>query len=449
MATPLLDSFHAAVARVDEAWACAESAAALTRAQLVQASEAMAVLQRLLGGLRAELAAAIAHESRVELGSGGLAKEQGFRTASAMIAAASGSSTGDAARLINVGEATAPRTNLLGEPLPPKYPEIQRALAEGVLGMEAAAAIVGLLDRVGFKAGTERVSEAERLLVERAPGLSLDEVRKLIARAEAWLDPDGVAPREDEVRGQRSLTMFERNGALHVNFRTDAASGAAVKAAIQAHVSATFRARRDALDPQALDADHRSVAMVQADALVDICSHVAGCDNGGLPMPGATVVVRVNHDELVSGAGSARIDGTDQPISINACRRLAAGGGVIAAVLASDGEILDWGREKRLFTRAQRLALVERDGGCVMCALPPQMTKAHHLRWWARDAGPTDLSNGVLLCESCHHRIHENGWDIEVDGTGVSARVWIIPPPHVDPLRTPRLGGRARYDIAA
>jgi 5-methylcytosine-specific restriction protein A len=118
-------------------------------------------------------------------------------------------------------------------------------------------------------------------------------------------------------------------------------------------------------------------------------------------------------------------------------------------VLGSAGDILDWGREKRLFTRAQRLALVDRDGGCAMCGLPPQMTKAHHLRWWSRDAGPTDLDNGVLLCESCHHRIHENGWDIRIDGAGVAARVWIIPPANVDPARTPRLGGRARHDVAA
>lgn len=87
------------------------------------------------------------------------------------------------------------------------------------------------------------------------------------------------------------------------------------------------------------------------------------------------------------------------------------------------------------------------------------MTKAHHIRWWSRDRGPTDLSNGVLLCETCHHRIHDNGWDIHIDsgerasGGGGSgggmARVWFVPPRYIDPARTPRLGGRARFDIAA
>ncbi|MFS2243264.1 HNH endonuclease [Microbacterium sp. OR16] len=84
-----------------------------------------------------------------------------------------------------------------------------------------------------------------------------------------------------------------------------------------------------------------------------------------------------------------------------------------------------------------------------MCGLPPGMAKAHHVRWWQRDAGPTDLANGVLLCETCHHRIHDNGWDIRIDPPGHGNTVWFVPPPHVDLARAPRRGGRARFDIAA
>lgn len=330
---------------------------------------------------------------------------------------------------------------------------MQRALTAGDLSAAAAGLIVALLDRARLKVDLSRVVEAEAVLVERAARMSLDDVRTLVTRAEGWLDPDGVAPREEEAQGRRSLTMFERDGSLHLRLQTDVASGASIRAAIHAFVTATFQARQAAPSPDAPDADRRSVAMIQADALTAICEHATGCDNGGMPATGATVIVRVSLNDLTAGTGVATIDGTDQPASIATCRRMAASGGVIPAVLGSDGEILDWGREKRLFTRAQRLALAERDGGCVMCALPPQMTKAHHLRWWHRDTGPTDLDNGVLLCESCHHRIHDNGWDIRIDSTGphtgTRARVWLIPPPTVDPARTPRLGGRARYDIAA
>ncbi|QDE36343.1 DUF222 domain-containing protein [Microbacterium foliorum] len=443
--TPLLEALE----RLGDTWGDAEGAGELSRNELLETHRAVSQVQRCLDGIHAELAATIAYESRPELGPEGLAKQQGYRSAAAMIAATTGGSPGEAKLLISVGQAAAPRTNLLGEVLPAKYPALATALAAGEISVQAAALIVTLLERLRLKVGSARVEEAERLLVARAAGMSLDDVRKMLARAEAWLDPDGVAPKEREARDRRSLTMFERDGSFHLNLQTDIASSAPIKAAIQAYVSATFQARITATDPDAPDADRRSVAMIQADALTAICEHAIACDNGGMPASGATVVVRVSLDQLTSGEGSATIDGSDQPVSVSTCRRMAAGGGIIPVVLGSAGEILDWGREKRLFTRAQRLALVERDGGCAMCGLPPQMTKAHHIRWWARDSGPTDLNNGVLLCESCHHRIHDNGWDIRIDGVGVAARVWLIPPPHVDPARTPRLGGRARYDVAA
>lgn len=443
--TPLYEAIDA----LDAAWGDAGSAQSLSRGRLIAANDAVGVVRRRLDALHAELAAGIAHESRPELGAGSLAKEQGFRGVPALIAATGGGSTGDAARLVRVGEATAPRSNLSGEVLPAKYPAVRAALGRGAVSAAVAAAIICLLDRVWVKVGAARVHEAEVLLVERAPGLSMDEVRKLITRAEAWLDPDGVAPREEEARAARSLTMFERDGMLHINAKLDIAAGAPVKTAIQGIVSAVFRARKDAIEPGAPDADRRTVPMLQADALSEICAHAVGCESDELPLGGATVIVRVDLTDLESGAGCATIDGFDSAVSIAAARRMAASGGAIPWVLGGDGEILDWGRERRLFTRAQRRALVARDGGCAMCGLDPDLTRAHHIRWWQRDAGATDLDNGVLLCESCHHRIHDNGWEIRIDGAGITGRVWFIPPPYVDPLRRPRLGWRARYDIAA
>ncbi len=279
--------------------------------------------------------------------------------------------------------------------------------------------------------------------------MSLDEVRKLLTRTEAHLDPDGVLPREEAARAQNRLVMFEREGRLHIDADVDVATGAPIKTAIEGHVTAVLNARGSALDPDAPDADRRSIARLQADALADIAAHAIGCDSNAPALAGATVIVRVGVNDLADGTGCASIDGIDQPISISAARRIAANGGVIPYVLGTDSEILDWGREKRFFTRTQRLALVERDGGCAMCTLPPSMTRAHHIDWWNRDRGRTDLGRGVLLCDNCHHRVHDNGWEIRIQGTGTTAKVWFIPPANVDPTRTPRLGGTARYNLAA
>lgn len=418
-------------------------------------TRAIGSARRALDALQAEVAAAIAHESRPELGADSLAKQQGFRNTVQLIATTTGTSAGDAARLVRVGEAIAPRRDLLGESAPAKHPAVQTAVTSGALGGAAAALIVEFLDCARIGADKTLVADLERKLVDRAVGLSLDDVRRLVKRAEALLEVGELEQREEERRASRSLSMFERDGMLHLNLVTPVEEGAAIRAAIDGYVSAQFQARKDApdgVDAGAVDADQRTVTMMRADALTLFCTHVLDCDSR-MPVAGATVIVRVILEDLEAGTGAGTIDGVDQPVSVTAIRRMAASGGVIPCVLDSAGEILDWGRERRLFTRTQKLALVDRDGGCAMCGLPPNMTEVHHIRWWQRDTGPTDLSNGILLCSTCHHRIHDNGWEIRIDNadprSGTRGRVWFIPPPHIDHTRTPRLGGRARYDTAA
>lgn len=132
-------------------------------------------------------------------------------------------------------------------------------------------------------------------------------------------------------------------------------------------------------------------------------------------------------------------------ISAAAARRLAVDAELIPAVLGGESLPLDFGRTRRLFSRAQRIALAERDGGCAACGRNVAYVDAHHIDWWKRDRGRTDLRNGVLLCSHCHHLMHREGWRIRADRRSV----WFIPPPHVDPDQRPRPGGRARFELRA
>ncbi|MCH6229865.1 HNH endonuclease [Microbacterium sp. CFH 31415] len=455
----------------------------LGHAELVSLNNTIGALRRRVEAVHARVASEIARQSRPELGSEGLAKKNGYRSPAVLIAATTGTTIGDAARLVAVGDATAPRRTFSGADAPARHPHVAEALSDGRIGMPAASVIISMLDRVALRAGLEERDQAERMLCAQAEGLALDQVGKVVARAEAWLDPDGLEPQEHQFRGERSLLMFERGGMVHLTAKLDPESAAPVKAAIEAIVTAEFRSERAGAGGAGTDeanedgargagghgvGDHgsgtgaapvvssadahmprRTLPQRQADALVLLAAHLLGCDSADHPIEGATVIVRVALADLRDGTGSATIDGIDRPVSIATARRLAASGGVIPWVLGARGEILDWGRRRRLFTPTQRLALAERDGGCAMCGLPPGMTKAHHIRWWARDAGPTDLDNGILLCETCHHRIHDNGWEIRIEGRGVDGRVWFIPPPHVNPGRVPRLGGKARFGWAA
>lgn len=529
MTNPLLP-LGEAVDAARRMWRDGVDPAELSSEELAQLADGLAVAQRYMDAAKARVARAVAQKSHPDLGPEGFAKTRGFRSPTTYIATTTGVTTAEAARLIEVGEATAPRQGFGDEVKPPKYAIIARALERGRIGVAAAGAIVSLLDKVALRTDPETLARAEADLVEKAHLLSMNDLHRVLARAEAWLDPQGVAERESEMRAKRALHIREgRDGMIHISAVLDPEHGAAFKTAIEHIVTARLRAERDrrtaragsaaggtggngagiaegrsiagsgsgtdgadvaeaaATDPQGdgtargndaavvegrsqagepdsgatsmadgqadaradADAGRRSIPQMQADALIHLIEHGMSCDETDLPLDGATVVVRMTLAELESGDGYATIDGLSTPVSVQTARRMAAGGSVIPCVLGGDSEILDWGRRRRLFTPAQKMALVERDGGCAMCGAPPGWTKTHHIRWWSRDAGPTDLSNGVLLCESCHHRVHDNGWEIRVDGARRDAKVWFIPPAHVDAARTPRLGGRALYDVAA
>ncbi|WP_322410425.1 HNH endonuclease [Microbacterium invictum] len=418
---------------------------ALTAGELISVTDAFGALKRHVDAAYAGVAAEVARQSRAEFGKDSLAKKQGFASPAVLISTTTGTSVGESARMIQVGEATAPRTALSGERLPAKHPHVADAVAGGRLGMTAASSIVTLLIKLSLRVDAVRLSDAERQLCELAPGLRPDELSKLLARVEAHLDPDGVAPRHEELRGARTLVIQERDGMLVISAKLDVETGAPVKAAIESLVGANLRRNEHSAEAER---DHRSVKQMNADALADICRHAIGCDE--VPTaPSATVVIRMDLEALESGLGTATIDGIAQPVPAGMIRRLAADQQIIPAVLGGKSEVLDWGRSRRLFTTAQKLALVERDGGCVGCGAPPAWCHVHHLAWWNRDGGKTDLANGVLLCTGCHHRLHADGWDITIDGPGIEGRVYLVPPVWIDPQRRPRRAGMARYRLTA
>ncbi|WP_255218009.1 HNH endonuclease signature motif containing protein [Micrococcus lylae] len=123
------------------------------------------------------------------------------------------------------------------------------------------------------------------------------------------------------------------------------------------------------------------------------------------------------------------------PVDPRQIRRIACDADIIPAVLGGEGEILDLGRARRLFTRAQRKAITARDGGCAApgCTIPAAWCEVHHIDHWEH-GGPTDVDNGVLLCSHHHHAVHSGWWEIDVED-GVP---WFTPARHLDPDRTPR-----------
>jgi hypothetical protein len=102
------------------------------------------------------------------------------------------------------------------------------------------------------------------------------------------------------------------------------------------------------------------------------------------------------------------------PLPVSTVRRLCCDAEIIPAILGTDGELLELGRTVRTVNRSQRRALRAMHRTCINpdCSVPFSHTKIHHVRFWVRDQGPTDIDNLVPLCERCHHLVHEGGWTL-------------------------------------
>lgn len=149
--------------------------------------------------------------------------------------------------------------------------------------------------------------------------------------------------------------------------------------------------------------------------------------NGGSSVPEICVVTTL--DRLTSDAAAHGLCETSggEPLAPATLRRLLCDASVYPAVLGGAGEVLDAGRTTRTVTPAQRRALraMHRTCGEPECRVPFDDCRIHHVRWWVRDHGRTDLESLLPLCERHHHLIHEGGWILTMTPDRVAT--WIRP----------------------
>ena len=409
------------------------------------------------------LIAEVTERSRPSLGRHGLAHRMMDASAVASLIRVGRIGRQEAARFVRVATATSPSLSITGEMISPRYPYLAAALDDGTVGVDAAAAIVINLDQASPRAHPDDVAYAEEVTVDFARTAPADLVRSLAIQCRDRLDTDGIEPREEELVRRRKLSITElANGMYRMIWDMDPLTAASVRGYVDGYVDSVFHtgrrdengdrgdgtgadgsgadAIRDLLDsPPTLAEelqDPRTRANMASDALLALFGHVSNCAFAASPLPKTTLVVRLTLDDLLSGLGEARLDGIDQPISAGTARRMAAEAGIIPIVMGGPSEVLDLGREQRLFNRKHRLAIGETYSACAGCGRPASWTELHHIDWFVRDGGLTNLKNAIPLCSSDHHAVHANGWEISIRG-GVA---WFIPPSSVDIYRTPRRG---------
>ena len=316
-------------------------------------------------------------------------------------------------------------------------PQTREALGEGRVNAEQAQVIASAVAALPAEAGPEAAVQAEALLVDFADKLDPKGLRIAGAHILGYIAPDLAEQHE-----RRQLENAEKRAyqQRHVTMSPDGTGGVRLRGLLDQQAAAVVSAALDPLSRRAGSLDDRTPGQRRADALVDVCQ--LALDTETLPAHGGDrpgMVVTLNYDILQRAVQAGTLD-TGERLSPETVRRIACDAKVIPAVLGGQGQVLDVGRERRLFTGPLRRALVIRDGGCAFpgCDRPPKYCHAHHPKSWL-DGGTTCLANGVLLCHFHHIVIHSGEWIVSIATDGIPE---FTPPPWIDQHQRPRRNNR-------
>ena len=465
---------------------------------LIAAQRDLAEVRRRVDAAAASIAAEIAHRSRQELGHSGLAQRLGNRTPEKLVQHLTGSTARDAAAMVRVGfllpgsalattdapldsDPTADtRGDAAGTPLlvpsaleRPWLSSVGAAAAAALLSVGAADAIrAGLGDPdcgcgVGGSADHEdshgvhgvsvgQLAAAAAQLVDEAPRCTVDQLAVRARAMRALLDADADADADAEssrindaeqaLRDRRYLWLSRQSdGMTRLSGLLDPESAALVASAIDGATSPRrggprFVEAGAAQRAEAILRDARTTEQLAVDALVELVrlgGAVAPTEVIGARPPAVQVIVTAR--DLAARRGLARIEGQTEAVSTATAERHVCEAGTVPIVIDEGGDVIELGRETRLYTRRQRIALAARDGGCRFpdCERPPSWTEAHHIVPWSH-GGRTDVRDGVLLCRHHHLLLHNNGWRFERHpAERNSAGLVLIPPRTIDPEQVP------------
>jgi hypothetical protein len=349
----------------------------------------------------------------------GLAKKSGASSTGAMLAGAFGGDRRAADGLINQAKEL------------DRAPATGDALARGAIGPAQAAIIAGAIAGLPDETTREQKQACEDTLIGDAGRFSLKDLRNRSMRitdqfkSEPEVDAtenDTLERREkDAWKRSEFWTVNDGDGTCRGGFRIPEAQADMLRAAIEA-ISAPRRDHLHHHTPGAesyydKDLAHRHRLGM---GFAELCNHLPGDQLPGKGGLGATLMVRFDFETLLKGIKGATLS-TGTRISAGQARQMACNAGIIPQVFNGKSLPLDHGHEQRVFTKTQRQAMENRDGGCTYpeCDRPPEWCEAHHWNTRWADGGETRLEDGVLVCPFHHRTIHDTGTTIRmspVDG---------------------------------
>ncbi len=386
------------------------------------------------------LAGEIARRSAPELGHSGLAQRTGHRTPDELVRVTTGTRVADARAAVRVGSAAGADTpSALGT-----------AVLDGRVSVAIADAIttgLGVADEVVSASTLEGAAEK---LIARVDGLDADRVAREARAVRDEIDAEGIQGREEARRDRRSLRIGRRaDGMGFAHWVLDPEAFAVVSEVYDRITSPrrggpSFIADDESGRAQAVLDDARTTEQLASDVFTELLRQGAAADHSQLLGDGPIGVrMLVAAHTLAQRGGAGWLEGHSEAVSVATVERQACAAGTVTITVDDDGQPLNLGRERRLFSRAQRVALAARDAGCRWpgCERPPSWCEAHHIEHWQRDGGRTDVADGLLLCRHHHLLVHNNDWQITRAGPH-----YLLWPPGVTPGSPAEMGAGVPSD---
>ncbi|MGJ6123317.1 DUF222 domain-containing protein [Mycolicibacterium sp. Y3] len=330
-------------------------------------------------------------------------------------------STAEAGSRLAAAADLGPRRSLTGEPLQPALAAVAAAQAAGLINGGHVDVLRDVIDRLpGFVDATTR-EQFELDLVRVAAGVGPRELRETAELRLFLLDQDGPLP-DDAERERKRGVVFGKQGRDAMRSVTGDLNpeASAVWEVLFAKFAAPGMCNPTDDEPctsgtptQAqIDNDHRTLAQRQHDAMIVIgrIALMSG-DLGQLNGLPVSVIIRTTLQDLESRAGVG-ISGGGTKIPVKDVIRMAAHAHHHLAVFdKATGSALALFRARRTASRAQRIMLIARDGGCTKpgCTVGAYGSEAHHaVADWAH-GGNTNVDEMALACGADNRMVHRNG----------------------------------------
>lgn len=396
---------------------------------------------RLVDARRIAAAAEVDRRSPVRSGTQSLAFRRGAKDGETLVADLTGVRPSAAKQRVGLGAALAPAVTLLGDTLPSRYPTLTAAVNEGRVGLDSARVIVDAAQYIRRRVPDESIRTMVDALTEDALSQPFEIVRDNASWWMVYLDQDGPAPDDTTRRRQRRF----RFGRAKLDGTTSFFGIATAEDVALLKELFASRRRGSELDrtpaggdpdgtdeaggPDSIetewveragpDGTPRSREQQDFDTLIDTIKAGMAAEKTGAAStsPLHDVIIQVSATDLESRTGNAWTAGVMAGLPITTVERIACTEGVRLLVSGDQGEPLWLGRSTRLFSAAQKKALhVAAGGRCQYpgCTTPAPYLEAHHIAWWDRDAGPTDMDQGILLCSYHHHLVHAHASPVEI-----------------------------------